>query len=178
MLNPWKYIIEGNPLNRVHQHIKSGRHFAILSAQRSGLTKEENNARHKELKRKLTSQGYGHREVDGHWEGGKEKSVMVFSKGKDKKTNDQLHHDMDKHGEHYDQDSVFHHDGKHGNLHGTNETGDPGKNNVVNVGKVVYNKPESPYQTETKPKNKDRPWYDPSHKTRRFNKQNARFNTE
>ena len=57
-----------------------------------------------------------------------------------------------KHGEHYNQDSILHHDGKTATLHGTNKTGFPGHGKTEPVGKMAFNKAHSPFQTETKPK--------------------------
>ena len=169
-----QYITEGNPLARLHKHAKEGRHFVVLSAQRGSdeASPEENKKRHAELKKKLTAQGYGHKEVEGHWEGGKEKSIMVHAKDKGDEAGKQLHHDMVKHAQHYNQDAIFHHDGKEGKLHGTNATGYPGKGKTEPVGKVKYNKPHAPFQTETKPKS-DKPL-----KSGRTTKGQARFTTE
>ena len=144
----------GNPLSRMHKHFEDGRHISIISAQRDGLSKSENESRHKELRKKLTDMGYGHREVVGHWDGNKEKSVMVFAKGTGEKAGHSLRTDVNSLGRHYDQDSVFHHDGKKGSLHGTNKTGWVGDGKDIGLGKIRYNRAEAPYQTETKPGSK------------------------
>ena len=83
MLSLKQYMIEGNPLARLHKHAQEGRHYAVLSAHRpeGEATPEQNKARHAELKKKLTAQGYAHKEVEGHYEGSKEKSIMVHAKG-------------------------------------------------------------------------------------------------
>ena len=154
MLTFKEFIVEGNPLSRLSSNIKSGRHFAILSAQRSGLSKQENERRHAGLKKKLTAQGYGHKEVEGHWEGGKEKSIMVNAKKTGATSGAKLRYDMNRHGKAYGQDSVFHHNGTEGKLNGTNRSGYPGKGKSVSVGKVAYNKPDSPFQTEMRPSKK------------------------
>lgn len=145
-------VCEGNPLARLHKNTEAGRHYSILSAHRTGLSAEENAKRHKELKSKINAQGYSHREVEGHWEGGKEKSIMVHAKATGNKAGEELRHDMNNHGKHYDQDSVFHHNSKTGHLRGTNKTGYPGKGKSEKVGKQTFNRPSSPFQTETKPK--------------------------
>ncbi len=174
MLSFKQYLMEGNPLARLHKHAEKGRHFVVLSAQRGSdeASPEENKKRHAELKKKLTAQGYGHKEVEGHWEGGREKSIMVHAKEPGDEGGKKLHHDMVQHAKHYNQDAIFHHDGKKGELHGTNETGYPGKGKTEPVGKIKYNKPNAPFQTETKPKS-DNPL-----KQGRTTKGSARFTTE
>ena len=73
-------IVEGNPLARLHKHEQEGRHYSVLSAHRpeGEATAAQNKANHAELKKKLTAQGYAHKEVEGHWEGTKEKSILVW----------------------------------------------------------------------------------------------------
>ena len=155
MLSLKQYIVEGNPLARLHKHAQEARHYAVISAHRpeGEATPEQNKANHAELKKKLTAQGYAHKEVEGHWEGGKEKSILVHAKGKGTEHGKQLLHDIKEHGKHYNQDSVFHHDTESAKLHGR------------------YNKPDSPYQTEMKPKS-DKPL-----KKGRTDKGSARFTT-
>lgn len=146
-------VCEGNPLARLHKNTEAGRHYSIISAQRSGLSAEENAKRHKELKAKINAQGYSHREVEGHWEGDKEKSIMVHAKSTGNKAGEELRHDMNVHGRHYDQDSVFHHNSKTGHIRGTNKSGYPGYGKKdAKIGKQTFNRPSSPAQTETKPK--------------------------
>jgi hypothetical protein len=135
------------------------------------VSPEQNKKNHEELKKKLTAQGYTHKDVEGHWEGGKEKSILVHAKGKGDEHGKQLLHDIKKHGEHYNQDSILHHDGKTATLHGTNKTGFPGHGKTENVGKMAFNKPHAPFQTETKPKS-DKPL-----KPGRTSKGSARFTT-
>ena len=174
MLSLKQYMVEGNPLARLHKHAQEGRHYAVLSAHRpeGEATPEQNKARHAELKKKLTAQGYAHKEVEGHYEGSKEKSIMVHAKGTGDEHGKQLLHDVKEHGKHYNQDSIFHHDTKSAKLHGTNATGFPGKGKEEGVGKTKFNKPDSPYQTETKPKS-DKPL-----KAGRTSKGSAKFTTE
>jgi len=166
-------MCEGNPLARVHKLTSSGRHVAIISGQRSGLSTAENNARHAALKKDLTDMGYGHREVEGHWEGGKEKSIMVTAHRSGNQAGQSLHNKMKRLGRKYGQDSIFHHDGAKGKLYGTNKTGWPGKGKTSGLGAIRYNKPEAPFQTETKPK-ADKPL---KHKGR-TSKGSARFTTD
>lgn len=148
-----QYLLEGNPLARVKHHAEAGRHSVTISAQRGNLSKSENEKRHKELKKKIASQGYGYREAEGHWEGGKEKSLMVHAKGVGNKHGAQLHRDMKAHAEHYGQDSFLHHNGKTGVLHGTNDSGYPGKNKRALVGhKITANPPKSDFQTSLRTK--------------------------
>jgi hypothetical protein len=165
---------EGNPLARLHKHAQEGRHYVVISAHRGSdeATPEQNKKRHEELKKKLSSQGYAHKEVEGHWEGGKEKSIMVHAKDKGDDAGHKLLSDMKKHGEHYNQDAILHHDGKKATLHGTNKTGFPGHGKTENVGSMKYNKPDAPFQTEMKPKS-DKPL-----KAGRTSKGSARFTTE
>ena len=173
-LKQYLQLDEGNPLAKLYKHKQEGRHFAVLSAQRTPdeATPEENKKRHEELKKKLTAQGYAHKEVEGHWEGTKEKSIMVHAKGSGTEHGKQLYSDMKKHGEHYNQDSIFYHDHNGGKVHGTNETGWPGKGQTKPMGQLRYNKPDSAYQTETKPKS-DKPL-----KPGRTSKGSAKFTTQ
>lgn len=136
---------------RVKAHADSGRHFAVLSAERSNLSPSENKARHEHLKKHLATTGYGHREVEGHYEGGKEKSIMVHAKGTGNAHGKRLLKDMKAVGAKYGQDSVLHHNGRKATLHGTNKSGWPGKGKRAGVGKIAHNRPTAPFQTETKP---------------------------
>lgn len=163
---------EGNPLARLHKAIESGRHFSVLSGQRAGLSKEENAQRHKALKSDINKAGFSHKEVEGHWEGGKEKSIMVYAKDKGDKSGEELRHHTNSLGAKYDQDAVFHHNSEEGHLRGTNTTGYPGKGKSEVVGRMVTNRPSAPFQTETKPKS-DRPL-----KPGRTSKAGAKFTTE
>jgi len=173
MLSLKQYMVEGNPLARLHKHAQEGRHYAVISAHRpeGEATPEQNKIRHNELKDKLTSLGYAHKEVEGHYEGDKEKSIMVHARGTGDEHGKQLLHHVKELGSHYNQDSIFHHDTKSAKLHGTNTTGFVGKDKTKPVGQTRYNKPDSPYQTETKPKS-DKPL-----KKGRTSKGSARFTT-
>lgn len=164
-------MCEGNPLARIHKHFSSGRQISVLSAQRSNLSPQENEARHKALKQDLKKMGYGYKEAEGHWEGGKEKSIIVMAKKTGGQAGNTLFSQMKKLGRKYGQDSVFHHNGQKGSLYGTNTTGWPGKGVSSPVGKVQYNRPEAEFQTETKPKS-NKPL-----KTGRTDKGSARFTT-
>lgn len=146
-------LLEGNPLGRIIKNTKDGRHFSILSAQRGGLSPEENAQRHKALKKEINSLGYSHKEVEGHWQGDKEKSILVHAKGIGDHEGESLRNDMNSLGEKYGQDGVFHYHPKEeqGHVYGTNSTGWPGYGNKENVGKLTFNK-KSDFQTETKPK--------------------------
>jgi len=166
-------MVEGNPLARLRTHEQEGRHYSVLSAHRpeGEATAAQNKANHAELKKKLSAQGYSHKEVEGHWEGTKEKSIMVYAKGAGDEHGKQLLHDVKEHGRHYNQDSVFHHNTKVAKLHGTNEKGFPGKGRTEPLGVTKFNRPEEPSQTETKPKS-DRPL-----KKGRTSKGSAKFTT-
>jgi hypothetical protein len=145
------FLKEGNPLSRLKTHIDSGRHFVTLSASRANLSKKENDDRHVELKKKVAKQGYAYRDVEGHYDAQKEKSLMVHAKGTGAEHGAKLRDDMIEHGKHYDQDSILHHDGTKATLHGTNETGHPGLGKTDTIGKVKYNPNKAPNQTELRP---------------------------
>lgn len=167
-------LLEGNFLGRLVTNNEKGRHFSIMSAERAGLSDQENSKRHKELKSKINSLGYPHRETEGHWEGGKEKSIIVHAKGVGDEHGSNLRNDINELGKHYGQDSVFHYNPKESNGHliGTNETGYPGLGKREDVGKLKFNSPESPFQTEVKPRT------DSPLKSGRTGKSAARFTTE
>lgn len=148
---------EGNPLARVTHHAKEGRHFVGLTSYRTGKSSKENKSSFKELKQKIRKQGYGFREAEGHWEGGKERSLVVHAKAPGAEAGRDLVRDMIGHGRHYGQDSIYHHNGEAGHLIGTNESGYPGNKKVVRVGKLRYNKPEAEFQTELRPSKKKAP---------------------
>lgn len=149
-----EYLAEGNPLARVIKHAADRRHFVSVSAQRSAMSKKDNEARHAELKKKVAAQGYGYRETEGQWEGGKEKSLMVNAKGTGNKHGRELRRDMEGHAKHYDQDAILHHTGKTGVLKGTNATGYPGQGKTQKVGnKLTANPPASDFQTSLRSKN-------------------------
>ena len=130
-----QYLDEGNPPAKIKAHADSGRHFVALSAQRAEASTQENNARHKELKKKVRAQGYGFREVEGHWDGGKEKSLIVHAKKPGTDSGAELHKDMIDHAINYHQDAIMHHDGAVAKFHGTNDSGWPGKGKVETAGK-------------------------------------------
>jgi hypothetical protein len=157
MLGFVQYITESNPLSRLQHHIKSGRHFVAMSAERTGLTPKENHDRMTELKGKLQKQGFGFKRAVGHWEGGQESSLVVHAKETGHEAGNHLKDVMMKHAKHYDQDSILHHDGETATLHGTNSTGFPGMGKSVSVGKVAYNKGDSEFQTELRPSKKRAP---------------------
>ena len=151
MLSFIGYLAEGNPLARVHAHAEEGRHFVALSAERSNLSKKENEGRMNELKGKLKAQGYGYKKAEGKWEGGKENSLIVHAKGPGQGHGNNLVKDMKQHAAHYGQDAILHHNGHHGTLVGTNDSGYPGKNKTASVGKIKANQPSAPFQTELRP---------------------------
>jgi hypothetical protein len=152
-------ILEGNPLARVQHNVETGRHFVGISAVRPNYSKAENEKRMHELKTKVRSMGYGFRPAKGEWEGGSEDSIVVNAKKSGDDSGSELRKDMSSLASHYEQDAIFHHNGKSGKLIGTNDTGYPGKGKEENVGKVKYNKPHAPFQTALKPRRpeKDRP---------------------
>jgi hypothetical protein len=138
---------EGNPLARIFHHAEAGRHMVALSAQKSDKSKKENEARHAELKKKITAQGYGHREVEGVYQGQREKSLVVHAKGVGGAHGRRLRKDMAAHAKHYGQDSILHHNGKRATLHYANGTKE-------HVGKLAYNRPDAQFQTSMRGKKK------------------------
>lgn len=150
-----EFMAEGNPLARVKKHVDDDRHFVGMSAERGGLSPEENKKRMKELKNKVRAAGYGFKRAEGRWEGGKESSIIVHAQGTGAEHGKKLKQDMKRLASDYDQDAVFYHSGKEGKLIGTNKTGYPGKGKVEKVGKVRYNRTEAPFQTELKPGKKN-----------------------
>ncbi len=102
--------------------------------------------------------GFGVRKAEGRYEGNKETSHIIHAKEAGREAGSELVAFGRKAGQHFDQDSVLHHNGKTARLIGTNETGYPGKDKSEKVGgKLKYNNPESPFQTELKPSKKRSP---------------------
>lgn len=149
---------EGNPLSRMHKHEKEGRHFIAISTERPGLTKKEISQRNKRLVSMARKAGFGVRKAEGRYEGNKESSHIIHAKEAGREAGSELVAFGRKAGQEFDQDSVLHHNGKTARLIGTNETGYPGKDKSEKVGgKLKYNNPESPFQTELKPSKKRSP---------------------
>lgn len=168
-----KQLEEGNPLARLQKFVEEDRWFAAISAERKGLTDKENQLRTELLKKALYSKlGYGFKQGEGHWEGTKENSFIVFAKDSGEEDGKQLVKDMIELGKKYDQDSIFYYDGSQGYVYGTNKTGWPGMDEVEGVGEITYNRPDSEFQTELNPKS-DKPL-----KTGRTDKGTARFSTK
>lgn len=159
---------KGNPLARQVKFAGQHRHFVALSTYRKDKSNKQNRQSLEELKGKLKQQGYGYRKAEGHWEGGKEKSLVVYAKESGDDAGRQLVRDMLQHGRHYNQDSILHHNGEAGHLIGTNETGFPGNKKVVRVGKTMYNKPEAEFQTELRPSRVDQKTGKPRRAPARF----------
>ena len=127
---------------RVHQHTQE-RNIGMISASRGHLTAQENNQRHSQLKTDVKKAGYGYIGVKGRYveNHGKpdarnvdEKSLMVI--GKKGHDGGQLLGHLKHLGQKYDQDSVLHkpHDSPTASLHGTNDTGYPGRDKQEHVG--------------------------------------------
>ena len=152
MLKFREFLKEGNPLARMYQHSKEGRHFVGISAARPGQSKKERKAATEKLQKYLRKRGYGYRKAEGHYEGDKEPSLVVHAKRRGTRAGKKLLKLAKKAGSRHDQDSILHHDGKTAKLVGTNKTGFPGKGKSEKVGtKLKYNNPESPFQTELRP---------------------------
>jgi hypothetical protein len=149
---------EGNPLSRMQKHEKEGRHFIGLSTTRPNLSKKEIASRDKELVGMARNAGFGVRKAEGHYEGNKEKSFVIHAKAPGREAGADLVAFGRKAGEHFNQDSVLHHNGKTARLIGTNETGNPGMGKSNPVGsKLKFNNPELPFQTELRPSKKKAP---------------------
>ena len=156
MLTFKQFINEGNPLARMKTHGDEGRHFVGISAARPGLSKKEIAKRMKTLGKHFTKHGFGYRKAEGHYEGEKEPSLVVHAKAPGRKAGAELMKVARSAAQKYDQDSVLHHNGKTARLVGTNETGYPGMGKSEKVGtRLKYNNPESPFQTELRPKGKN-----------------------
>jgi hypothetical protein len=155
MLTFSRFLLEGNPLSRIHTTGGAGRHIAIISSDRPNLSAEQLNARRQELKTNLRKQGYGYRPAVGHWEGSKENSLVVNAKKRGANSGKHLVRDMSAHGRKYDQDSILHHnpETKVTRVIGTNKTGYPGfKKQDNKLGRLATNKPEQSGQTEFRAK--------------------------
>lgn len=149
---------EGNPLARMQRFEKEGRHFIAISTERPGLSKKKIQARNKELVKSAREAGFGVRKAEGRYEGGKESSHIIHAKSAGKEAGAELVAFGRRMGQKYDQDSILHHNGKTARLIGTNETGFPGKGKSEKVGgKLKFNNPESPFQTELRPSKKGSP---------------------
>jgi hypothetical protein len=149
MISFKQFLTEGNPLARMYKHASDGRHFIAMSAARPGQSASETKAKMKELEHHFTSHGYGVRKTEGHWEGGKESSIVVHAKSPGNKAGAELMAHARKAGIHHDQDSILHHNGKTARLVGTNDSGYPGKGKTVKVGdRLKMNNPHSEFQTE------------------------------
>jgi hypothetical protein len=127
---------------RVQQHTQN-RSIGMILASRSNLTSEENRQRHTALKSDVRKAGYGFIDIKGRYveNYGKanalnvdQHSLLVVGKIGDDKGHllGHLKHLATK----YNQDSILHkpHKSEKAWLHGTNETGYPGKGKAVEVG--------------------------------------------
>lgn len=136
-----KTLLESS-FSRVHQHTKE-RNIGMISASRGHLSPEENNKRYDELRSHIRKSGYGFVPVKGRYveNYGKENARNVDEKallviGKKGHDNGELLNFLKNTGEKYDQDSILHkpHDSDKAALHGTNESGWPGKGEKHEVG--------------------------------------------
>lgn len=146
-MDSFKEFLNESSLSRVQQHVQN-RNFGILSAyrHRPELSTAENTklniANTTSLKKDLKASGFGHIKMTGRYveNYGKpnatpveEESFMVVGNKDDHK---KLLGFLKEHGAKYNQDSILFkkHDELTANLHGTNETGYPGKDETANVG--------------------------------------------
>lgn len=116
----------------------------MISASRGDLPSSENKERNKSLEKDIRGAGYGFVHVRGRYienygkkdqrEPSDEHSYMVIGKKGDDAGH--LKGTLTKLGSKYNQDSVLHksHNETNAKLHGTNETGYPGKDKSVDVG--------------------------------------------
>jgi hypothetical protein len=123
-----KGVLEAS-FTRVHQHTRN-RNIGMILASRDDLTSEENRQRHAALKNNVTKAGYGYiegRHVDV-------KSLLVIGKMGDDKGHLLGH--LKRLATKYNRDSILHkpHNSEKTLLHGTNETGYPGKDKHIEVG--------------------------------------------
>jgi hypothetical protein len=154
MLTFKKFLEEGNPLARIHGAAEKGKHMIAISADRAGLSPEENKARYKQLGGDIRASGHGYRRAEGKWEGGKERSYVVHSKSASSEDNRKLIHMAIKLSKKHGQDGFLHNDGKRTHVVGTNRTGDPGYGKRDDIGTLKYNK-DNPYgETILKPQKK------------------------
>jgi hypothetical protein len=142
-----KILLEAS-FARVQKHTQE-RNIGMISASRGHLTPKENNARHSQLKADIRKAGYGHIAVKGRYienhgtpqaKHVDEKALMVV--GKKGHDGGQLLGHLKHLGAKYDQDSILHkpHNSATASLHGTNETGYPGKDKSVEVGSYHANR--------------------------------------
>jgi hypothetical protein len=157
MLTFQEFLVEGNPLARIQKHSDTGRHFVAVSAARGTMSNNANKKRHVALKNAVKKMGYGYREAEGRWEGGKEKSLVVHAKHPGDDHGKALAKDMSRLSKHFSQDAYMHHDSKKRHLVGTNKTGYPGRGKKETVGKLAYNKKDAEFQTELRPGKKKSP---------------------
>jgi len=151
-------LSEGNPLSRMNKLEKEGHHFIAISTERPGLTKKQVAKRNEELVSMARKAGFGVRKAEGRYEGGKESSHVIHAREPGRAAGAELVAFGRRAGKHFDQDSVLHHNGKTARLIGTNTTGFPGMDKSEKVGgKLKYNNPESPFQTELRPSKKKAP---------------------
>lgn len=149
-----QFISEGNPLARHVEFENKGHAYVGISAVRKGNSDSVNRKNMGEMESKIKKLGYGYRKTKGMWLGGEEDSFTVYAKKPGKKHSDELFRHMHQLASHYDQDSILHHDGKSAKLHGTNDTGFPGRGNQLAVGTNHYNKQNPDGMTGFKPNRK------------------------
>lgn len=136
-----KHLKEAS-LSRIWKHIEEGRPFGMITAFRWNFDLKQNLARNKQLEAAIRSAGYGFFRMEGHYIEGfgtdneqpvKEQSFFVI--GDDDHATFKLF--LKQQGTRFEEDSIFYYDPekKRGFLVGTNNTGFPGKNKELDVGK-------------------------------------------
>jgi len=97
--------------SRVFDHLQSGRPAIIISAFRSQYSMSENRERMKELRKDLTSRGFGVIKVDGIWEDSGEPSFIAVARDENIPVGElvDIALELDRK---YDQDAVIVFDGE------------------------------------------------------------------
>lgn len=142
MIKRFNKVLLKSSLGRVFQHTKN-RNIGMISASRGDLPSQENNRRHSAMAKDIRKLGYGFIRTKGRYieNYGKPEARAVDEKAflvVGKKANDSgalLGH-LKHLGAKYGQDSFLHkaYNSATAALHGTNETGYPGKDKSVDVG--------------------------------------------
>lgn len=167
---------EGNPLARMQKFSNENRHFIAISATRPNMKKDEIKDKTSELTNYFLKRGYGVRKAEGHYEGQKEKSIIVHAKAAGDDAGNELLAHAKLAGSKFKQDSILHHDGKSAKLIFTNDTSDAKAGDEIEVGgKLKYNDKESPFQTELKPSKRN--VLSAKRKNGNFERATARFTT-
>jgi hypothetical protein len=151
-MKPLKYILEEKEYKFDPERDFRGRSIGMISASRGNLSPEENEKRSHELHNILKNRGHHVIPVNGVYienfgspnaKEVNERSFIVMHKqnGDDKGL---IHNHLMELGERYQQDSILHKpfNSQTASLHGTNETGWPGKGKKEAVGSLKMERGE------------------------------------